>query len=98
MIDAGMVARDDRAMCHVVAVRLLETPTCRRRAGFCRGDLFPQGKASVVVSGLAGQAIFRVELGNDEGRQRGTAADGIPLSDPRLTGPAALYPVGSRRM
>ena len=66
MIDAGMVARDDRAMCHVVAVRLLETPTCRRRAGFCRGDLFPQGKASVVVSGLAGQAIFRVELGNDD--------------------------------
>ena len=33
---------------------------------FYRGDLFPQWKASVLVGGLAGQAIFRLELGKDD--------------------------------
>jgi glucose/arabinose dehydrogenase len=33
---------------------------------FYRGDLFPQWKTSVLVGGLAGQAIFRLELGNDD--------------------------------
>jgi glucose/arabinose dehydrogenase len=33
---------------------------------FYRGDLFPQWKTSVLVGGLAGQAIFRLELGKDD--------------------------------
>ena len=30
------------------------------------GDLFPQWKSNVLVGGLAGQAIFRLELGKDD--------------------------------
>ena len=33
---------------------------------FYRGDLFPQWKTSVLVGGLAGQAIFRLELGKGD--------------------------------
>jgi glucose/arabinose dehydrogenase len=33
---------------------------------FYRGDVFPQWKTSVLVGGLAGQAIFRLELGKDD--------------------------------
>ena len=33
---------------------------------FYRGDLFPQWKTSVLVGGLAGQAIFRLALDNDD--------------------------------
>jgi len=33
---------------------------------FYRGDLFPQWKNSVLVGGLSGQAIFRLELGKDD--------------------------------
>ena len=33
---------------------------------FYRGDLFPQWKSSVLVGALAGQAIFRLELGKDD--------------------------------
>jgi glucose/arabinose dehydrogenase len=33
---------------------------------FYRGELFPQWKSSVLVGGLAGQAIFRLELGKDD--------------------------------
>src|SRR5438445_4803081 len=33
---------------------------------FYRGDLFPQWKTSVLVGGLAGQAIFRLELDKDD--------------------------------
>ena len=33
---------------------------------FYQGDLFPQWKTSVLVGGLAGQAIFRLELGKDD--------------------------------
>jgi aldose sugar dehydrogenase len=33
---------------------------------FYRGDLFPQWKTSVLVGGLSGQAIFRLELGKDD--------------------------------
>jgi glucose/arabinose dehydrogenase len=33
---------------------------------FYRGDLFPQWKTSVLVGGLAGQALFRLELGKDD--------------------------------
>jgi aldose sugar dehydrogenase len=33
---------------------------------FYKGDLFPQWKSSVLVGGLSGQAIFRLELGKDD--------------------------------
>jgi len=33
---------------------------------FYRGDLFPQWKTSVLVGGLAAQAIFRLELDKDD--------------------------------
>jgi glucose/arabinose dehydrogenase len=33
---------------------------------FYRGELFPQWKTSVLVGGLSGQAVFRVELGKDD--------------------------------
>ena len=33
---------------------------------FYRGNLFPQWKSSVLVGGLSGQAIFRLELGKDD--------------------------------
>ena len=33
---------------------------------FYRGDLFPKWKTSVLVGGLSGQAIFRLELGKDD--------------------------------
>jgi aldose sugar dehydrogenase len=33
---------------------------------FYRGDLFPQWKTSALVGGLAGAAIFRLELGKDD--------------------------------
>jgi len=33
---------------------------------FYRGDLFRLWKTSVLVGGLAGQAIFRLELGKDD--------------------------------
>lgn len=33
---------------------------------FYRGDLFPQWKTSVLVGGLAGRAIYRLELGKDD--------------------------------
>jgi aldose sugar dehydrogenase len=33
---------------------------------FYQGNLFPQWKNSVLVAGLAGQAIFRLELGKDD--------------------------------
>lgn len=33
---------------------------------FYRGDLFPQWRTSVLVGGLSGQAIFRLELGKDD--------------------------------
>ena len=33
---------------------------------FYQGDLFRQWKSSVLVGGLAGQAMFRLELGKDD--------------------------------
>jgi aldose sugar dehydrogenase len=33
---------------------------------FYRGNLFPEWKSSVLIGGLAGQAIFRLELGKDD--------------------------------
>jgi glucose/arabinose dehydrogenase len=33
---------------------------------FYRGNLFPEWKTSVLIGGLAGQAIFRLELGKDD--------------------------------
>jgi glucose/arabinose dehydrogenase len=33
---------------------------------FYRGDLFPQWKKSVLIGGLAGRALFRLELGSDD--------------------------------
>jgi aldose sugar dehydrogenase len=33
---------------------------------FYKGNLFPQWKNSVLVGGLAGQAVFRLELGKDD--------------------------------
>ena len=33
---------------------------------FYQGDLFPQWKSSVLVGGLRGQALFRLELGKDD--------------------------------
>ena len=33
---------------------------------FYRGNLFPQWRTSVLVGGLAGQAIYRLELGKDD--------------------------------
>ena len=33
---------------------------------FYKGDLFPKWKTSVLVGGLAGQAIFRLELSKDD--------------------------------
>ena len=33
---------------------------------FYQGNLFPQWKTSVLIGGLAGQAIFRLELGKDD--------------------------------
>jgi glucose/arabinose dehydrogenase len=33
---------------------------------FYRGDLFPLWKSSVLVGGLRGQALFRLELGKDD--------------------------------
>jgi glucose/arabinose dehydrogenase len=33
---------------------------------FYRGELFPQWKTSVLVGGLSGQAVFRLELGKDD--------------------------------
>lgn len=33
---------------------------------FYRGDLFPQWKTSVLIGGLAGRAIYRLELGKDD--------------------------------
>ena len=33
---------------------------------FYRGDLFPHWKTSVLVGGLAGQAVYRLELGKDD--------------------------------
>ncbi|MEZ5284924.1 MAG: PQQ-dependent sugar dehydrogenase [Vicinamibacterales bacterium] len=33
---------------------------------FYKGDLFPQWKSSALIGALAGQALFRVELGKDD--------------------------------
>jgi glucose/arabinose dehydrogenase len=33
---------------------------------FYRGDLFPQWKTSVLIGGMAGKAIYRLELGKDD--------------------------------
>ena len=33
---------------------------------FYKGDLFPQWKTSVLVGGMAGRALFRLELGKDD--------------------------------
>jgi glucose/arabinose dehydrogenase len=33
---------------------------------FYQGNLFPQWKTSVLIGGLSGQAIYRLELGKDD--------------------------------